>query len=148
LAASAIPAAASDLAGRAQVVDGDTLEIAGQPIRLAGIDAPELDQTCTVLDRVWNCGQEAMFALAFEIGTHWIACNERGRDSDGTVVAVCTAGPYDLAERMVRNGWALVDESAADGAGYRAALRQARDFGSGLWRGGFIAPADWRRGKR
>lgn len=34
-----------DMIGPATVVDGDKIEIAGQRIRLYGIDAPELSQT-------------------------------------------------------------------------------------------------------
>ena len=35
-----------DLAGAARVVDGDTLEVKGEKLRLQGIDAPEMAQTC------------------------------------------------------------------------------------------------------
>ncbi|MFG1278249.1 thermonuclease family protein [Xanthobacter autotrophicus] len=44
----AFPAISDEsLAGRASVIDGDTIEIHGTRIRLEGIDAPESRQTCT-----------------------------------------------------------------------------------------------------
>jgi hypothetical protein len=49
-----------DLAGRASIIEGDTLEIHGTRIRLWGIDAPESDQLCrTKNDEHYRCGQEA-----------------------------------------------------------------------------------------
>jgi len=36
----------ADLSGPAVIVDGDTLSIAGNKVRLHGIDTPEKNQTC------------------------------------------------------------------------------------------------------
>lgn len=36
----------ADVVGLARVIDGDTIVIAGERIRLHGIDAPEMKQTC------------------------------------------------------------------------------------------------------
>jgi endonuclease YncB( thermonuclease family) len=41
---------AEAIVGRATVIDGDTLEIHGERIRILDIDAPESRQTCTASD--------------------------------------------------------------------------------------------------
>ena len=38
--------ALADVTGPARAIDGDTVEVAGERIRLHGIDAPESRQTC------------------------------------------------------------------------------------------------------
>ncbi len=50
-----LPAVAvADVTGPACVIDGDTIEVAGELIRLHGIDAPESGQRCRRLGHAWR----------------------------------------------------------------------------------------------
>lgn len=96
------------VAGVASVIDGDTLEIHGQRVRLFGIDAPESGQPCeTAQGERWRCGRDAAIALADLIGRAPIQCDPQDIDRYGRVVAVCYQGNLDIGAEMVRAGWAV-----------------------------------------
>jgi endonuclease YncB( thermonuclease family) len=135
--------ARADVTGKPQVIDGNTLDIAGERIRLYGIAAPAPNQTCTADGAEWPCGQEAMYALVFEAAYHWVTCKGDNRDRAGQLVAICTIGPYDLAALMVRKGWALADRRYAND--YVDEEAEARAARRGLWRGEFVPPWEWTR---
>ncbi len=59
--------ALADVASVASLIDGDTLEIHGQRIRLHGIDAPESRQLCHRNGKPWQCGKDAALVLADKI---------------------------------------------------------------------------------
>lgn len=62
LVLAALPARA-ELAGAPQIIDGNTLEVAGEQVELFGIDAPDLDQVCRHAGRDYECGKVARAAL-------------------------------------------------------------------------------------
>ena len=138
--------AAVELAGRASVVDGDTLEIHGQRIRLHGIDAPESAQVCLAENKSWRCGQQAALALDEKIAKRPVACAQKDRDRYGRIVAVCKAGNDNLNAWLVAEGWSLAyRQYSTDYVGEEGAARAAR---KGIWRGEFVPPWEWRQGKR
>ncbi len=47
------------MAGVASVIDGDTIEVHGQPIRLHGIDAPASRQLYFIDGKRWQYGKDA-----------------------------------------------------------------------------------------
>ncbi len=73
----------ADVAGIASVIDGDTLEIHGQRIRLHGIDAPESRQLCRLDGKPWQCGKDAANALAEKIARRPVTCEDLDRDRHG-----------------------------------------------------------------
>jgi hypothetical protein len=82
------PAALADITGRASVIDGDTIEVRGERIKLEGIDAPERGQLCEADGQRWRCGQQAALALADRVGTRNVTCTDRGTDNYGRVLAI------------------------------------------------------------
>src|SRR4051812_19931160 len=97
LASLASPVSAESLVGQATVIDGDTVEIHGTRIRLAGIDAPESRQVCTdAAGADYRCGKVAAFALADKIGRAVVRCEGKQRDRYKRLVATCSAGGVDL----------------------------------------------------
>ena len=132
------------LSGRAQVVDGDRLDVAGARVRLFGIAAPDLRQTCTNGDghEYW-CGRDSARALAVLIGSNDISCKppERGRYAQD--VALCIVHGRDLSEAMLRAGQAILTVRYSDGL-YAAAQRDAQGAKRGLWAGPFETPGEWR----
>jgi endonuclease YncB( thermonuclease family) len=142
------PAAAETFAGPVErVVDGDTLIVAGRTVRLWGVDAPELAQTCTgdATEPVWDCGRRSRLLLQALAGSGTVACTVRGGHR-GRVVALCRTGGRDLGEAMVAAGMAI-DEPAYSHGHYAAEEASARRARRGLWRGGFERPGDHRHAR-
>lgn len=144
--AAALTTGSASLAGRASVIDGDTLEIHGVRIRLHGVDAPESAQSCQDAAGSWPCGRRAANALADRIGSRTVSCERRDTDRYGRMVATCRVGGEDIGGWLVSNGWAVayVRYSTA----YVPAERSARSRRVGVWRGSFQNPEDWRRDRR
>jgi endonuclease YncB( thermonuclease family) len=133
------------ITGPTRVIDGETLEVAGQRIRLLGVDAPELGQSCQHGGRDYACGRVARATLWNLIGGLDVSCEPDGATParDGAVRATCSAGGISLNEAMVRSGWALADPHATNR--YRAIQADAEQARRGLWQGAFEPPWQWRQ---
>ncbi|MBU2533998.1 MAG: thermonuclease family protein [Alphaproteobacteria bacterium] len=129
-----------EVAGSADIRDGDTIVVGGHRIRLEGIDAPERDQTCARGGRSWPCGRAAETHLARLIANHDVICRVTARDRFERLLGRCTVAGRDINRSMVRDGMAVAFANA-----YRADEAAARNSATGLWSGTFIRPADWRR---
>lgn len=124
--------------GVARIGDGDSLELAGERIRLRGIDAPEYSQTCRKAGADYPCGRQSRDALRRLIEGRQISCEGWERDRYGRLLAICMAGGKELNREQVAAGWALAY------GGYSAEEADARAARLGVWAGDFERPADWR----
>lgn len=133
-------ALSSDLAGRASVIDGDTLEIHGKRIRLWGIDAPESSQLCRGEGSLpYRCGAKAANELDRFIAGRAVGCEAVSADRYGRTVATCSVSDVDLAEWLVRNGLAFDWPRYSKGK-YDSAQREAERAGRGVWEGSYVVP--------
>jgi micrococcal nuclease len=99
------------LTGKCHVIDGDTIVIGRTKIRLAGIDAPELDQPY---------GQKAKWAMVRLCKGSVIAAELTGETSYDRLVGTCfLPDGRDLGAELIKQGLAL-DWALFSNGKYRA----------------------------
>jgi endonuclease YncB( thermonuclease family) len=134
-------------AGGYKAVDGDSLRRGETEIRLHGIDAVELNQTCRDAQGAdYACGRKAADSLRDLMRGHAITCKAIERDRYEREVAVCSDGAFDLNREQVRAGWALA--YTRHSLRYVAAEREARNAKRGIWAGRFEEPEAYRESHR
>lgn len=124
--------------GRAVIVDGDSIELGGQRIRLRGIDAPEYRQTCSRNGSEYPCGRAAREALVQLTAGRAVTCSGWRNDRYGRLLADCKAGGVDLNSALVAAGWAVAYGD------FEVEEARARAAKAGIWTGTFEWPQDWR----
>ena len=146
---TAAAVALDSITGRARVIDGDTIEIGRERIRLQGVDTPERYQRCRdARGQIYRCGDTATRALRRAIGYQPVRCDLKpGRGAYGRLIGICYSWDgRELNRWLVRQGYGVVDRRYD--RRYLGEERGARAAKRGLHGGTFIAPWDWRRGKR
>lgn len=143
-------AIAQEIIGRASVIDGDTIEIAGESIRLNGIDVPERAQPCQDAGgKSYRCGAVTANTLDQYLSqSRPTRCVFVERDRYGRFVGDCfRADGVNVAAWLVRNGLALDWPRYSQGA-YAREEAAAKADRIGLWAGSFQPPWEWRAKQR
>ena len=132
--------------GKAKVIDGDTIHIGNNKIRLHGIDAPEQKQTCTIEGNEWNCGLDAMIFLSNLINKKSVSCKINDIDRYKRFVAICFIDNININQLMIISGWAIA---------YRYYSKDfikdeeiAKKNKLGIWRGDFEEPYIYRKNNK
>ena len=130
--------------GRARVIDGDSLNLAGLEIRLQGIDAIEGEQVCHRDNgERWACGEQATRALRALIARRPVICTHHGTDGYGRTLGTCSVGGTTINDWLVRQGWAVAYTRYSNE--YLAAQEEAEKAKRNIWSGTFMNPERWRR---
>jgi endonuclease YncB( thermonuclease family) len=151
------PSYGADLKGKVCITDGDTLRVnskrkgrrcvGGIKVRLLGIDAPELKQTCRHPNgRDFLCGRKSASYLVELINGKEVTCKGDTTDRYKRILGTCFVGRVNLNKKMVQQGWAVA---------YRAYSKvyipdedKARLANQGMWMMSFEMPWKWRRRSR
>ncbi len=148
----AILLASPSLAANAVVRDGDTIQLGDVTYRLDGVDAPELDQIC-INDQAdpWSCGIDARDQLTKLIGGRNVHCDDLGPDKlfKKRHLGVCTVegDGTSLNQQIAQMGLGVSIEPALKVHAKEDAAK-ARADKRGIWKGCFVAPAEFRLGKK
>lgn len=128
--------------GQPRVVDGDTLEIRGERVRLFGVDAPELGQPWWDEDgRERDAGEASRDALSGLIDGKRLAVNVLREDQYRRSIAIVKVDGRDVARSLVSSGWAFASPGSSR---YRRTENAARRRRRGFWQGEVIMPWDYR----
>jgi len=88
---------AETLEGKPVLIDGDSIVVAGKPVRFWGIDAPEMDT---------RAGYLAKRYLRTVLEGRSVRCEDEGMRAGTEIMAKCFIGQVDLGEIMVLSGHA------------------------------------------
>ena len=133
-----------------RVIDGDSVEIMKEKIRLFGIDAPEIKQIChDKNNKPYTCGHVSKKFLRFYIDKYSgykIYCYYSERDKYQRIIGDCYVGENSIKSinrTMVSNGHAVAYLRYSEK--YLDAQEIAKSKKRGLWAGNFDMPEDWRK---
>lgn len=130
-----------------RVVDGDTLVIKGERVRLYGIDCPEAPSSRWQGQPGWI---EALTALQALTQVAEPQCQGIDTDRYGRTVAECTVEGVSINALLVSGGWCMVYPRYCDRdecAEWKAMEAQAKKEKKGIWASEPTPPWKWRKGE-
>ena len=140
------------ISGIAKVIDGDTLKIKKNKIRLFGIDAPESKQLCQKtwlsisflsFNKNYPCGRISAKKLKEKIDSKYVTCKSFNKDKYKRFIAECYRDKTNINRWMVLNGYAVAYKKYSKK--FVAQENLAKKDKLGLWAGSFELPWEWRK---
>lgn len=137
----------ADPSGVIRVVDGDTVRVGEQTVRLHAIDAPEVDQLCgDAQSPAWPCGAWVKDQTVALFEGKSAQCDTVETDRYGRIVAKCFVDGRDIGETLVSAGLAFAYRQY--GLDYDLEEKAAAVNRRGLHGTGVMSPAAFRAAQR
>ena len=140
------------ISGIAKVIDGDTIKIEKNKIRLLGIDAPEKKQKCQkpwlsisflTFNKTYQCGEISTNKLKIKINNKFIICKYTNKDRYNRFIAECYKDKISVNKWLVSNGYAVAYKKYSKKFIPQENLAKKEKLG--LWAGTFDMPWEWRK---
>lgn len=134
------------ITGYARVISGSIIKVEGVYIKLFGIAAPNIQQTCSNKHGAgYYCGREAAIWLQNWLNNRVVTCYILGQIVRGRATGACFVenNKYDVAAAVINAGWAVA--YTRNTQIYVPYEQQAAQNRKGLWQGEFYKPWDWEK---
>ena len=140
------------ISGIAKVVDGDTINIGKNKIRLFGIDAPEKKQQCQkpwlsifflTFNKDYKCGEISTNKLKIKINNKLVMCKSNNKDRYNRFIAECFKDKINVNKWMISNGYAVAYRKYSKK--FISQENLAKKEKLGIWAGTFEMPWEWRK---
>ena len=133
-------------AGKTHVLDGDSIKVGSKEVRLYGLDAPEFHQTCfDEKNEEYRCGQASYDFLSKLVEGKEVNCIYSGKDKYDRFLSKCFVDKISINEEIVKNGMAVIYNFTESSEEMNALEAEAQKKKSGIWRGAFQLPKDYRK---
>tara|TARA_A100001011_G_scaffold340668_1_gene372992 strand:- start:865 stop:1377 length:513 start_codon:yes stop_codon:yes gene_type:complete len=137
------------ISGKVKVIDGDTIKIKGNNIRLFGIDAPEKNQICFKKTQPYDCGSISTKVLKKYAEGKLVKCAYNEKDKYGRIIGICYFYYNALDKKLSLNRYMVFTGNAVAYKRYSKEYlddeKWAKNNQLGMWQGKFIRPEEWRR---
>lgn len=140
------PNFSNKFSGKAYVIDGDSIKVGGNEVRLYEVDAPEYKQQC--LDSAGNeypCGKMSMSFLIKLIGGKFVECEYSQKDKYDRYLSKCYIEGKSINEEILKNGMAVIYDISEASKNAIKLEELARKNKLGIWQGGFQLPKEYRK---
>lgn len=132
--------------GKTFVIDGDSLKVAGNEVRLFGIDAPEYSQNCfDAKNNEYACGRASVAFTRKLASEKIVECVYAEKDKYDRYLGKCSVDGVSINEELVKNGMAVIYNFTESDEKMDALEISAKEQKIGIWQGAFQLPKEYRK---